>query len=233
MDISQIYFTTALFLGALHTFEPGHGKAIMAAYLVGSGRRVLDAILLGLVIAFTHTFSVIGLGLLMKVASETFLKNIAASAIEIMAALMIIAVGVWILYSRRPSKAHHHHHANSHNHNHDIAHTETGGQAPKNLWQLLLLGISGGLVPCPAGIAILLAAVASGQLGRGLSLVLFFSLGVAVTIVTIGIIVCKLTDIAEHFFFSEARWTKWIPFISGVFISLLGCGTVIRVLVKL
>ena len=205
----------------------------MAAYLVGSGRRVLDAILLGLVIAFTHTFSVVGLGLLMKVASETFLKNIAVPAIELMAALMIIAVGVWIFYSRRPSAAHHRHHSNSHDHSHDIAQTETGDQAPKNLWQLLLLGVSGGLVPCPAGIAILLAAVASGQLSRGLSLVLFFSLGVAVTIVTIGIIVCKLTDIVEHFSFLRTQWTRWIPFVSGAFISLLGCVTVIRILIRL
>jgi len=264
-DISDIYstlsITTAIFLGALHAFEPGHGKSIMAAYLVGTGGQILDALELGLVIAFTHTFSVILLGVLMKVVSETFLKGTAAPIIELLAAVMIMAVGIWILKSSwLPWKKQTRERVSSNVRAHEYKDTEKSTKATtiimdrnidyekergvhfhpeledgeiKSKWQILILGISGGIVPCPAGIVILLTAIANGQLGKGLTLVLFFSLGVALTILTIAIIVSKLTEIAKHLFLRKTRFMKWIPFASGVVISFLGLATLLRVMTYL
>lgn len=260
-EISDIYITTAIILGALHAFEPGHGKSIMAAYLVGTGGQILDALKLGVVIAFTHTFSVILLGLLMKLVSETFLKETAAPVIELLASIMIMAVGLWILKSAWAPWSEQGHGQNSSNvqvyehndknkstrsativMNRDIDyererglhfHPELEAGEIKSKWQILILGISGGLVPCPAGTAILLAAIANGQVGRGLTLVLFFSLGVALTILTIAIIVSKLTEIARYFFLRKTRFMKWIPFISGVIISSLGLVIGFQVVIRL
>lgn len=258
-DISNIYITTAIFLGALHAFEPGHGKNIMAAYLVGTGGGIWNAVELGIVVAFTHTFSVILLGMLIKLASETFLRGTAVPVIELIASVMIMIVGLWILKSvwfswkkrnRRQSYSPVQIYEHSTNQNANSAtivmnrnidyqpekglhfHPELEAGEVKNKWQILILGISGGIVPCPAGIAILLAAIADGQTGRGLTLILFFSLGVALTILTIAIIVSKLTEIARYFLLRKTRFIRWIPFISGIVIFSLGLATAFRVLIR-
>lgn len=239
----------------------------MAAYLVGTGGQLVDAFVLGLVIAFTHTFSVIMLGLLMKAVSETFFKGTVAPVIELLAAIIILAVGAWILKSSwapwRKARTNRRYGGRQsptavrvYEHNDTAQGTRSatitmdrsiGYEKERSLhfhpkleagkitskWQILILGISGGIVPCPAGIAIILAAIANEQLNRGLTLVLFFSLGVALTILTIAIIVSQLTEIAKHFFLRKTKFLKWIPFVSGVIISFLGLATVFRVMARL
>lgn len=244
---SNISLTIAFFLGALHAFQPGHGKAILAAYLVGSRGRVLDAIWLGLVLTATHTFSVIILGIVIKVAYGAVMAAVVqqspdaqpipipgAKIIQLVAGALILGVGIWIIMNRKRilTHDHHDHHDHSHHdhddHNHDHDHKQARG-----IWQLSLLGISGGMVPCAEGIGLLLAAVAAGQAGRGLMLVLSFSLGIALVIVTIGIIICKLASIAESVLQKTGRWVNRLPIISGSIIAALGCYSIVKVLISL
>ena len=231
---SNLSLTAALFLGALHAFWPGHGKAVLAAYLIGSRGRVIHAIWVGLIIAITHTFTVIVLGFIIKLAYSA----IAASAIQsqptgaepipvpgakimrLVAGILIMMVGVWLIVGK--GRIHTHTHGHEHHHHED--------ESRQGIWQMLLLGISGGMVPCAEGIALLLMAIAEGQMARGLTLVVAFSLGVAIVIVTIGIIVCKLSSVAEHLLQRTGKWVHRLPVISGSLISLLGFYSVVRVL---
>jgi len=258
-DISNIYITTAIFLGALHAFEPGHGKSIMAAYLVGTSGKIADAIELGLVIAFTHTFSVISLGILMKAASEAFLRKSMAPIVELIASLLIVIVGLWILKSslncwkesnnqektssvkikednqqrKKSAKIVMNRNIRYEKESGLHFHPQLESGEIKSKWQILILGFSSGIIPCPAGIAILLAAIADGKISRGLTLVLFFSLGVALTILAIAIIVSKLSEIARYLFLRKSKIIKWIPFASGIVISCLGLITFFRALTKI
>ena len=229
----DVSLTIAFFLGALHAFWPGHGKAVLAAYLVGSRGRVLDAIWLGLTVTITHTLSVIILAVVIKVAFGAMMAAIVqppapdaapipvpgATIIQLVASVMILAVGVWLIFGRKRIGDHEHH--NRH------------GEGHQNIWRLLVLGISGGIVPCAEGIALLLVATSSGQTGRGLTLVAAFSSGIALTIITIGIMICKLTALAEHLLQGMGKWIGKLPVFSGILISLLGGYSLVKAIMAL
>lgn len=227
----DVSLTIAFFLGVLHAFQPGHGKALIAAYLVGSRGRVLDAIWLGLVLTITHTLGVIILGVIIKIAYGAVMTAVVqpspdavpilvpgSKIIRLIAGTLILGVGIWIILNRNRILTHEHYSPDNKNY---------------GMWQLLLLGISGGMIPCAEGIGLLLTAIANGQAGKGLILVLAFSTGVALVIVTIGIIICKLTSIAERILQKTGRWITKLPILSGSIIAILGCYTIIKVLISL
>ena len=234
---ANLSLTAALFLGALHAFSPGHGKTVLAAYLVGSRGRVIHAIWLGLIIAITHTFTIIALGVIIKLAYSAIMASVAeaqptgagpipvpgAKIMKIIAGVLIMAVGVWLIVGR--GRIHTHAHGHEHHHHED--------ESREGIWRTLMLGISGGIVPCAEGIALLLMAIAAGQMARGLALVVAFSVGVALVIIAIGIIVCKLTSVAEHLLQRTGKWVQRLPVISGSLILLLGCYSVVKVLITL
>jgi len=115
-------------LGGLHALTPGHGKAIVAAYLVGSKGRVIDAVFLGLVVTFTHTFSVIALGVIMLVAQEFAPEDI-VPWLSLFSGVLIVGIGAWLLttnmkqYYSRGAHSHSHGHGHTHHpHDHDHSH---------------------------------------------------------------------------------------------------------------
>ena len=124
-------------LGGLHALTPGHGKAIVAAYLVGSKGRVIDAVFLGLVVTFTHTFSVIALGVVMLVAQEFAPEDI-VPWLSLFSGILIIGIGAWLLVKNMKqyytggahSHSHgHQHHGHDHGHSHDHDHDHDDGHS--------------------------------------------------------------------------------------------------------
>ncbi|RKU34752.1 high frequency lysogenization protein HflD [Candidatus Poribacteria bacterium] len=117
-------------LGGLHALTPGHGKAIVAAYLVGSKGRVIDAVFLGLVVTFTHTFSVIALGVVMLVAQEFAPEDI-VPWLSLFSGILIVGIGAWLLAKNMKqyysggahNHGHGHHHGHDHGHSHDHSHS--------------------------------------------------------------------------------------------------------------
>jgi ABC-type nickel/cobalt efflux system permease component RcnA len=233
MVYSNISLTMAFFLGALHAFWPGHGKAVMAAYLVGSRGRVIDAIWLGIIIAVTHTFSVIALGILIKIAYGAVMEAVirqqndpnaepipipGAKIMQLVAGFLILGVGIWLIISRKRFIEH--------------QHISPDRISRQGTLQFIILGISGGMIPCAEGIALLLLAIAAGQIGRGLTLVIAFSSGVAIIIVSIGIIISKLTVIAENLLKKTGQWVTKLPILSGLLISSMGLYSIVRVLMN-
>ena len=119
-------------LGGLHALTPGHGKAVVAAYLVGSKGRVIDAIFLGLVVTFTHTFSVIVLGVIMLLAEEHFVPDDIVPWLSLVSGVLIAGIGAWLLVRNVKGAAHghthshghgHHHHPHDHSHSHEHDHS--------------------------------------------------------------------------------------------------------------
>jgi len=200
----------AFWLGAMHALEPGHGKTIVAAYLVGSRGNMKHAALLGATVTFTHTVSVFLLGIGTLLLSSYIVPEKIIPVLGVVSGISIVLIGGWLFYKRwraflhtraHALGHHHHHHDHEHHHHHDHGHTHahththdghTHSHVPQGditLGSLLALGASGGLVPCPAAMVLLLSAIAIGRVGLGLVLLLAFSLGLAGVLMAIGMLV--------------------------------------------
>jgi nickel/cobalt transporter (NicO) family protein len=259
-----LFALSAFVLGALHALEPGHGKTVVAAYLVGSRGRVRDAFLLGGVVTFTHTFSIILLGVLTVVASAYFVPETVHEVMEVVAGLLVLAVGLWMVRERillgrsghghshahqsdhdhahgedehvlvGAAAAHVHAHAHPHSEDHGLGHRhdhDVHSHAPPpagrlSVWGLVTLGISGGMVPCPAALALLLAAVAMGNIIGGISLVVVFSLGLAAVLIAIGVALVKAAHLAGRFLGGgpdgEGRFARRAGIASALVVTALG-----------
>ena len=107
---------------------------------------------------------------------------------------------------------------------HSHAPDATAADRPVGLWGLIGLGVSGGIVPCPAALALLLAAVSVGNLGKGLVLVVVFSLGLAAALVAIGLLVVNGVRLTSRFLDTE-RHAARIAMASAVIVTLVGVYT--------
>jgi ABC-type nickel/cobalt efflux system permease component RcnA len=180
--------------GALHALSPGHGKAMVAAYLVGTRGAPRHAIALGGIVTVTHTIGVFALGLVTLLLSQWVLPEDLYPWLNLAAGLLIVAVGLSVLGSRvrwaqehrgpPPSPDAGHHHPHGHDHSHDHAHD------PDPTWKGLAgMGISAGIIPCPSALVVLLAAISQQEVGLGLVLITAFSLGLAAAITALGIVI--------------------------------------------
>ena len=240
-----ILYLGAIALGALHAFEPGHGKTVIAAYMIGTRGRAIDGILLGLIVTFSHTFSVIILGVIAKLLSQSYSEEQLHGWLGLFSSLLILAVGLWMLRQRLSGHGHTHHHhhdgAHSHSHSHHDHHGHNPGhhhnhsrdaravtaKVPPSRWSLMVLGISGGLVPCPAAIATLLAAIAAGRIAQGLTMVIFFSLGLGLVMMTIGVILSHAGKLTERFD-ANPDFSRRMGIVSAVIITILGALTLVH-----
>jgi nickel/cobalt exporter len=229
----------ALGLGAMHALSPGHGKTIVAAYLVGSRGTLKHAGLLGLVVTFTHTFTVFLLGIGVLFFEQYVVPEKIVPALGMLSGLSIVLVGASLLYRRAHAlmaggHAHHHHHDHDHDHHHHGAglvhshggtthsHTIEGDITPGGL---IALGVGGGLVPCPSALILMLSAIALGRPGFGLILLIAFSMGLSLVLIGIGVLALYarqlLPDSAKA---SRHPAMRLIPVFSSVVVIVLGLG---------
>ncbi len=206
----------ALVAGAGHALSPGHGKTMVAAYLVGSRGTSQHAVLLGLVTTLTHTISIFALGILALLVSQYILPEQLYPVLSLSSGLMVCGVGFWLLDRFLPF-THQHKHTRSHsaNHTHQHSHSEV------TLRSLVSLGIAGGLVPCPSALVLLLSAIALHQTVYGLLLVCAFSLGLATVLISIGLAVIY----AHHWFnqFSLAQLLQpYVLVVSAIGVIAVG-----------
>lgn len=238
----------ALALGALHALTPGHGKTVVAAYLVGSRGTSYHAIALGTIVTLTHTGSVFLLGIVTLAASQYILPTTIIPFLEILSGVLILGLGLYLLWQRflfwrkskqpaqppqkrialtpasphkpagvlkvQPASAGLHHHGDGKMHSHDVPETIT--------WRsLIALGISGGLVPCPDAIAILLVAIAINRIMLGLALIISFSLGLAVVLIVIGLLMVNSRRLFDRIGVVD-RLAPVLPIVSALIVLLLG-----------
>jgi nickel/cobalt exporter len=172
---------TAFAWGALHALSPGHGKAMVAAYLVGTRGTARHAVALGATVTVTHTAGVFALGLVALGLSEYVLPEDLYPWLNLVSGLLVLGVGAGVLRSHLRRRRHHRRH-----HHHDHSHAP-----PERLsWRgLIAMGASAGLIPCPSALVVLLGAVAQGQIALGMLLIVAFSLGLAATLTGLGLVV--------------------------------------------
>jgi nickel/cobalt exporter len=231
----------AFILGSAHAFTPGHGKTIVAAYLVGSRGTLKHAAFLGAIVTLTHTMVVFALGL-----ATLFLFNyvVPERVTEILGALSgisIAVIGGWMLYKRlhtRADNGHTHRHGHGHSHTHGRhgqvhshgSHIHSHGShshshVPVEMsWKgLMALGASGGLVPCESALVLLLGAIALGRVGLGLLLLLSFSLGLAIVLMAIGVAVLYAKNlIPESRRSSNHPLIRWASIASPAVVLVIG-----------
>ncbi len=218
-------FLVAFLLGIGHAFTPGHGKTLMAAYLVGHHGRIKDAFVMGLTTTFTHTSSVILLGLIIMFFSHIMLPTTLFPWISRIAALLIIATGLYVFFVRLMDHLHPHPHPPDHEHPHPHKHgphTPMHSRASQShTWQAFWLSFSGGILPCPSAMAVLFAAISIGKIGYGILMIIMFSLGLGVTLVFTGVAILT----TRNFFTRMERANRIIgklDLVGPVFIILIG-----------
>jgi ABC-type nickel/cobalt efflux system permease component RcnA len=215
----------ALFWGAAHALTPGHGKAIVAAYLVGAKGRARHAFALGGIVTVTHTIGVFALGLVTLALSELVVPEDLYPWLNLVAALLVVAVGVTVLRQRLLGWAHArdgHHHGDGHQRHHDHHHHHhQHDHEPAPRRGLIAVGVSGGLLPCPTALVVLLAAISLHRVGFGLLLIVAFSVGLASVITGIGLLAVSAKRAFSRLSF-EGALVRALPAISAAAIVALG-----------
>lgn len=183
----------AFFWGAAHALTPGHGKALVAGYLVGTRGRPRHAFVLGATVTITHTAGVFALGLVTLLLSQFVVPEQLYPWLTLVSGLLVVAVGIGVLRSRlrsrsRPGGAHGHHHDHPHGHHSHEHHDHHHADEELTSRGLLGVGVAAGLLPCPSALVVLLSAVALHRLAFGLTLIVAFSVGLAATVTAIGLV---------------------------------------------
>ncbi len=232
-------FFVAFGLGALHALSPGHGKTIVGAYLVGSRGTARHALFLGLTTTITHTAGVFLFGLLVLFASETILPDRLYPWLGVLSGLLVATIGYSLLRGQwrrlRGSAAHDHGQETGYHYHLGVGHTHlpAANANGRITWRnLLVLGISGGLLPCPSALVVLLSAIALGQTGFGLLLIGVFSLGLASVLTGIGLLLVYAGRLLQRMPTRAHRLTRLLPVGSALFITLAGVGITVQALLQ-
>lgn len=234
--------------GALHALGPGHGKTLMAAYLVGAGGRARHAVAVGGSVAVMHTASVLALGFVVLTVTEVVAPERVYPWLGLVSGLIAFALGAGLLVSRLggwserdPGHVHEHPHpgagaASTHadatedGHNppnaHGHHHASPSPFEPISRTSLTALAVAGGVLPSPTALVVLLAAVAVDRVAYGLALIGAFSLGLAAALVALGVVAIRARDaIAGRM---SGRTARLVPVLSAASIALLGFALTLR-----
>ena len=216
----------AAFWGAAHALTPGHGKAIVAGYLVGTKGRPIDAVLLGGIVTITHTIGVFALGFVTLLLSRFIVPETLYPWLTLASGLLVVVVGGSVLFSRARRRGHHHH---GDSHHHGLSHDHGHHHHQHDRRGLLGVGVAAGLLPCPSALVVLLSAIALHRIGFGLALIVAFSLGLAATITTIGL-VAVLAKRAFSRISLDGPVIRLLPAASAVVILLVGVAITLKAL---
>ena len=239
-DLSAWFlFTAALIaigLGGLHALEPGHGKTIVAAYLVGSKGTPRHAFLLGMIVTASHTAGVFALGAITLYASHYIVPEQLYPWLGALSGVTIAVLGFYMLLRRLTGTATDHSHAPGTSHvrwrfwkcpaQEEIANNPAQNMmVPKqsvSLTQLFALGITGGIIPCPAALIVLLSAFALHRIGLGFFLIVAFSVGLAAVLIGFGMLMVYARRFMTRLQVDGPLTRRWLPVVSSSFITVLG-----------
>jgi nickel/cobalt exporter len=233
-------------LGALHALEPGHGKTIVAAYLVGSRGTARHAVLLGIVVTAAHTAGVFLLGAVTLYASRYIVPERLYPWLGAISGLSVAGLGIFIFLRHWTGETGEHSHAAGERHSHwflsmfkdtpsQAASDESANSAAGfsvslpirpalSLRELCILGITGGIVPCPAALVVLLSAFSLHRIAFGLFLITAFSVGLAGVLVIVGITMVYTKRLMAARVQAGSAALRYLPFLSSAFMVVLGVG---------
>ena len=215
-------FLVAIVLGGLHALSPGHGKAVMAGYLVGARGTRRHALILGLTITITHTAGVFALGLVTLYAATIVTPERLYPWLTLFSGVMILVIGATLILTRTRTALHGHGHGHDHQHGH--AHAPKAGLSRRNV---VILGITGGLIPCPTALVVLLSALSLHRVAFGMLLILAYSVGLAIVLSGIGIVLASGTALVSRIrpsfsFRGLGRIASLVPVASAAVVAVAG-----------
>ncbi|MGH2550791.1 MAG: nickel/cobalt transporter, partial [Thermomicrobiales bacterium] len=221
----------ALVLGGLHALTPGHGKTLVAAYLVGGRGTVKHAAALGAIVTATHTTSVIVIGLIAISASHWIMPSVLVPAMEVFAGMLVVAMGFRLIRQRwiafRQGRSAIGAVGFTHSHGNGAAHSHLPPAEDVNVGSLVAMGVSGGLVPCPEALGIMIIAVGLNRAVLGLGLIVSFSLGLATMLIAIGIVLVRSRSLVERISRNSVlsgRLSRGLPLGGAIIVTMLGIG---------
>ncbi|MEU4677796.1 cobalt transporter [Micromonospora sp. NPDC023737] len=227
--VPPLAFALAFIAGAGHAVAPGHGKSLAAAYLVGSRGRLRDAAWLGGSVAAMHTLSVLVIGLAWTFLSLANVIRMEALTtwLQLAAGLVAVTTGVWLVRRHLRGAGHTHSHNHSHGHSHPHDHGHGHGHQHAERPGLLMLGVSGGLVPSPSAFLVLVTGLFLGRAGFALLLVLTFGVGMAVVLFGVGLLAIAGNSVVVRGANSHAVLrlaSRAAPVLAAVGITAVGVG---------
>lgn len=206
----------AVGLGAIHALAPGHGKTVMAAYLVGQRGSLRQAGVIALTVTTTHTVGVLILGVMLS-ASTTLASEAIYPWLGLTSGAMLAAVGLNLMRrawtSRRGrvggdghTHAHAHEPGQPHPHSHGLGRPHSHGpdldaalaDGPMSRRTLVAMGVAGGMVPSPSALVVLLGAIALGRAWFGVVLVVGYGVGMAFTLTAAGLLLVRARRILDR-----------------------------------
>jgi len=249
-----VFIPSAILLGALHGLEPGHSKTMMAAFIVAIRGTVMQAVLLGLAATISHTAIVWAIALAGLYFGSAYTTEAIEPYLQIVSAVIILSIAAWMVWRTWEDTHHQHdhdhdhhdhhhddheheHHDHDHDHDHDhgpadaharahaaeIERQFAGGKATTA--QIVLFGLTGGLIPCPASVTVLLLCLQLKKVALGAALVLCFSIGLAITLVGVGAAAALSVGQASKHWQGFDRWAARAPYISAALIVAAGLYT--------
>jgi nickel/cobalt exporter len=239
-----LYIPVAILLGALHGLEPGHSKTMMAAFIIAVRGTVWQAALLGFCAALSHTLIIwILAGLALKYGSHWNVEQTEPYFL-LVSGLIVIGMAVWTIMRLREEYGHPHHHHGEGGHTHDPHHGHEDEDAHARAHaadiqkrfanrqvttgQIVIFGLTGGLMPCPAAVSILIVCLQVKQFSLGFSIVAAFSFGLALTMISVGVLASwgfkKLAEKSGWFSRVAAR----APYVSSYLLIALGLAFAFR-----
>jgi ABC-type nickel/cobalt efflux system permease component RcnA len=241
--VLALLLLAALGWGALHGLSPGHGKAMVAAYLIGTRGTARHAVALGATVTVTHTIGVFALGLVTLALSQYVLPEDLYPWLNLAAGLLVVVVGAGVLRGRirwarvqrlepaggggpspdSPSHSHGHGHQHPHGLGHSHAHHHTRDHDNTVTRRSLLgMGAAAGLIPCPSALVVLLAAISQHEIALGLLLIVAFSVGLAGTLTGLGLAVVYARRVLPRVSMG-GRLASALPALSALVIVGVGC----------
>lgn len=208
-------------LGAGHALSPGHGKTLVAAWMVGDRGRPRDAVVLGFTMAATHTLSVFVLGMFALPLEATIGSDKLLRTLELVAGTLVVGLALaqlpprWRRWRAGPV---------------EVTPDAQVATVPTTR-SVVAMGVSGGIVPCPGALVVLLTAVALHRVAFGLGLLVAFSLGLASVLTAIGLSIA----------YAQRRVTRGlraprvmllVPVLSSAVVLSLGALLVARALAR-
>lgn len=238
----------AILLGALHGLEPGHSKTMMAAFIVAIRGTLKQAVLLGLAATLSHTVVVWVIAMAGMWFGRGWDAQTAEPWFQLLSGIIIIVIALWMLRRtwRESRGAHDHDHEHEHEHEHEHHHDHNHHNLVDADWQdahqrahaeeinrrfkgqevttgqIVLFGLTGGLIPCPASITILLICLQLKHVALGATLVLSFSVGLALTLVASGAIAAIGLKHMSKRWSGFGELSRKAPWFSGALIILVG-----------
>ncbi|MEO8625961.1 MAG: hypothetical protein ABI452_04600 [Candidatus Limnocylindrales bacterium] len=233
LPIIVLSLLVAAGLGALHALSPGHGKTVMAAYLVGSRGNTRQAIGLGMTVTVSHTLGVLAVGLLSVSATAIVPPERLYPILSVTSGAIVVVIGAYLLVTRirswrnesRPQVHHneddHHHPEGWHEHD-GMGHTHLPQQAMGRRG-LFALGLSGGMIPSVSALLVLIGSISIGRPVWGIVLTVAFGIGMASVLVGVGLALVHARKLVERLPVGRSlRFGQRLPIATAAVVLIAG-----------